>query len=145
MIKLQIVGHLGKDAVVRDVNGKKVIGFTVAHTEKYKDAQGNQREKTYWVDCSYWTDRTTVADYLTKGKLVYTEGTPDAEAYTNKEGQPAASLRLRVSSLQLLGGNNSDGNNSSQGYGNNQYAAAAPAARPQSAPANMPVEDDLPF
>jgi len=40
MIKLQVIGNLGKDCVVNTVNGKNVINFSVAHTEKYKDAQG---------------------------------------------------------------------------------------------------------
>jgi single-strand DNA-binding protein len=108
MIKLQVVGNLGKDAVVKEVNGKTVINFNVAHTEKFKDAQGVAKEKTTWVECSYWTDRTAVVPYLKKGTLVYTEGSPEASAYQNKEGQNAASLRLRVSNVQLLGGSKTD-------------------------------------
>ena len=37
MIKLQVIGNLGKDAVVNNVNGKSVINFNVAHTERFKD------------------------------------------------------------------------------------------------------------
>ena len=46
MIKLQVIGNLGKDAVLNNVNGKSVINFTVAHTERFKDAQGVQKDKT---------------------------------------------------------------------------------------------------
>ncbi|MBI3882871.1 MAG: single-stranded DNA-binding protein, partial [Sphingobacteriales bacterium] len=35
MIKLQIVGNLGKDCIVKEINGKNVINFSVAHTERY--------------------------------------------------------------------------------------------------------------
>ncbi len=38
MIKIQVIGHLGKDCTVNNVNGKNVINFSVAHSEKYKDA-----------------------------------------------------------------------------------------------------------
>ena len=48
MIKLLVIGNLGKDAVVNNVNGKSVINFSVAHTEKYKDAQGNQKDRTVY-------------------------------------------------------------------------------------------------
>ena len=34
MIKLQVIGNLGKDCIVNTVNGKTVINFNVAHTEK---------------------------------------------------------------------------------------------------------------
>ena len=38
----------------------------MAHSEKYKDAQGVQKDRTIWVDCAYWTDRTAIAPYLKK-------------------------------------------------------------------------------
>lgn len=138
MIKLQIVGNLGKDCIVNDVNGKKVINFSVAHTERYKDSQGTQRERTTWVECAYWTDRTAVAQYLTKGKMVYAEGTPEADAYTRKDGQPGATLRMRVQSLQLLGGGSDAG---SQSQVNMQQAGVPVPAAAIAAEADA----DLPF
>lgn len=144
MIKLQIIGNLGKDCIVKEVNGKTVINFSVAHTEKYKDSQGNPKDKTTWVECAYWTDRTAVAQYLTKGRTVYAEGSPEADAYTNKEGQAAATLRMRVQNVQLLSGNNADSGSSSQS--NAGYVASSspqPSSRP--APVSMPADDDLPF
>ena len=142
MIKLQIVGNLGADCIQKEVNGKTVINFNVAHTEKFKDAQGNLKERTTWVNCAYWTDRTAVAQYLKKGKQVYAEGSPEADAYTNKENQPAATLRMRVQNLQLLGGN-TDGEQSnpsqSGGYSQQQNQGSTTPAE-ISEPA-----DDLPF
>ncbi len=67
MIKLQVIGNLGKDCLTNSVNGKSVINFNVAHTEKFKDSQGQVKEKTTWVECAYWTDRTPVAQYLRRG------------------------------------------------------------------------------
>ena len=138
MIKLQIIGNLGKDCVVNTVNGKNVINFTVAHTEKFKDSQGNQQEKTTWVDCAYWTDRTAISPYLTKGKQVFAEGTPEVRTFTRQDGTAGASLSLRVREVQLLGG---------RGDGGSVPAASSSASSASvSAPADMtePV-DDLPF
>src|SRR5215831_19658954 len=104
MIKLQVIGNLGKDCVTNTVNGKNVINFNVAHTEKFRDAQGNQKDKTIWVECAYWTDRTGISPYLTKGKTVYVEGSPEVRTYTTNDGRNGASLTLRVQSVQLLGG-----------------------------------------
>lgn len=142
MIKLQIVGNLGKDCIVKEVNGKTVINFSVAHTERYKDSTGNQKERTTWVECSYWSDRTAVSNYLKKGQMVYAEGTPEADAYLNKDNQAAATLRMRVISLQLLGGSNKEGQGYNQGNVSNAGSAPAPAMRTTS---NAVVEDDLPF
>ena len=92
MIKLQVIGNLGKDLVVNNVNGKTVINFSVAHTEKYRDAQGAQKERTTWVECAYWTDRTAVAPYLKKGTQVYVEGTPDVRTYQTNDGRQGAAV-----------------------------------------------------
>lgn len=104
MIKLQVIGHLGKDCTTNVVNGKNVINFSVAHSEKYKDASGVQKDKTTWVECAYWTERTAIAPYLKKGQLVYTEGTPEVRSYTKNDGTTGTSLTLRVLNVQLLGG-----------------------------------------
>lgn len=109
MIKLQVIGHLGKDCTTNVVNGKNVINFSVAHSERYKDAQGNQKDKTTWVDCAYWTERTAVAPYLKKGQLVYVEGSPEVRSYSKNDGTPGTSLTLRVLNVQLLGGGKSEG------------------------------------
>ncbi|MCU7550242.1 single-stranded DNA-binding protein [Chitinophagaceae bacterium LB-8] len=104
MIKMQVIGNLGKDCVVNTVNGKNVINFTIAHTEKFKDSQGNSQERTTWVDCAYWTDRTSLSPYLTRGKQVFVEGTPEVRSFTRQDGTSGASLSLRVREVQLLGG-----------------------------------------
>jgi single-strand DNA-binding protein len=148
MIKLQIVGNLGKDCIVKEVNGRNVINFSVVHSERYKDAQGVQKERAIWVECAYWTDRTAVAPYLTKGQMVYAEGTPEADGYLNKENQPAATLRMRVQSVQLLGGSRSEnaGQNSTQATSGSSSGSSYSAPTPTAAPvASAPVADDLPF
>jgi single-strand DNA-binding protein len=148
MIKLQIVGNLGKDCITKEINGKNVINFSVAHTERYKDAQGNQKERTTWVECAYWTDRTAVAQYLKKGKMVYAEGSPEADAYMNKDNQAAATLRMRVQNLQLLGGNDgtpgSSGTTGMQGNASGMSDNSGVGAPVSMGGGQAPV-DDLPF
>ena len=142
MIKLQIIGNLGKDCIVKEINGKHVINFSVAHTERFKDSQGNQKEKTTWVECAYWTDRTAIAPYLVKGTSVYAEGAPEADPYTNKEGQASATLRMRVQNIQLLSSNREQGSN--QGNVSNAGITTKPIVKTE--PDNTPVPvDDLPF
>ena len=139
MIKMQVIGNLGKDCVVNTVNGKNVINFTVAHTEKYRDSQGNNQEKTTWVDCAYWTDKTAVAPYLQKGTQVYAEGNPEVRSFTRNDGTAGASLSLRVREIQLLG---------RKGDNNSMQSTEANSSPRQEAPATAAVDDvadDLPF
>lgn len=152
MIKMQVIGNLGRDAVVNTVNGKTVINFTVAHTEKFKTAQGVQQDKTIWVDCAYWTDKTAIAPYLKKGTQVYADGQPDLRTYTNKEGVQVTILTLRTLMVQLVGNradNTEGGTNQQNSYQSQQPSAndgnaASQTAAMEGASVQEPL-DDLPF
>ena len=107
MIKLQLIGHLGQDATVNDVNGRKVINFSVAHSEKYKNKEGIEVSRTTWASCAYWTERINLAMYLKKGTQVYIDGFPEAKTYRNSNtNEVMPQLSVRVASLQLLSSNN---------------------------------------
>lgn len=103
MIKLQLIGHLGKDAIKNEVGGKAVLNFTVAHSESYTDKNGEKQSKTLWVDCAKWGEQTGILPYLTKGSQIYVEGQPEVRTW-EKDGKSGASLTLRVSQIQLIGG-----------------------------------------
>lgn len=151
MLKTLIIGNLGRDCTTNEVNGRSVINFNVAHTEKWRDAGGQENEKTTWVDCAYWTDKTAIAQYLLKGTQVYCEGIPDVHVFTASDGTTKATIKLKVGMVQLLGSKREAGSNgaehapaSSQQAAPKQRQAAAPAAafNPPTRPAD---DDDLPF
>ena len=145
MIKLTAIGNLGRDAVMNTVSGKNVINFTVAHTEKFKDAQGNQKDKTVWVDCAYWTEKTGIAPYLKKGTQVYADGIPDLRNYTTQDGRQGTSLALRVNSVQLLGSKPEGAEGGQASYSQPQQSGYnTMAAVPSSGDISEPA-DDLPF
>ena len=109
MVKTQLIGHLGQDCIVNNVNGKTVINFSVAHTDKWVNNAGQQQEKSIWVNCAYWSERTNIANFLKKGQQVYVEGIPDVKTYTTKTGEVIPQLTLRVQMVQLVGGNRQTG------------------------------------
>ncbi|AWO00495.1 single-stranded DNA-binding protein [Chitinophaga alhagiae] len=128
MIKLQLVGRLGQNATENAVGGKKVINFSVAHNERYKNPQGVPQERTVWVNCSMW-EPGAVGAYLVQGKAVYLEGVPWVNQYTSLAGEPKAEMKLRVTYLQLLPGPKPEA-------GGNVHEMPEPVVRPA---------DDLPF
>ncbi|CAL1516929.1 single-stranded DNA-binding protein [Chitinophaga sp. MM2321] len=136
MIKLQLIGHLGRDVVKKEVNGVVVFNFPVAVNERFKNALGVLQERTTWVDCSLW-DRENLAPYLNQGVQVYVEGSPKVEAYvSNATGALSGAVRLRVSQLQLLGRKDDEKRRTS--------ATDVPAV-PEAEPVEEQPADDLPF
>jgi single-strand DNA-binding protein len=144
MLKTLVIGHLGKDATVNTVNGNNVVNFSVAHTEKWRDNQGNNQEKTTWVECSYWAERVGVAPYLTKGVQVYCEGTPEVRMFTRSDRSAGASLTLRVHKIELLGGKR-EGNNTQGGQQQQRSNFPQDPANNWGNQSNANVADDLPF
>jgi single-strand DNA-binding protein len=142
MLKALIIGHLGKDAVINTTqNGTAVINFSVAHSESFKDKDGNKQTKTVWCDCSWWTDKHAIVPYLKKGTQVYIEGNPEVKTFSKQDGSTGASLSIRVLSCQLLGGNSNSNEQSNSKKEDFKQQAPGPV---QTYQGGEPV-DDLPF
>jgi single-strand DNA-binding protein len=143
MIKTTAIGHLGNDAIVNSVNNKNVINFNIAHTEKFKNSEGVDVNKTVWINCSYWSEKLNIANYLKKGIQVYVEGVPSVKSYTDKNGVVQNQLALRITSIQVLGG----GQKTTQEQSTQQEDSSMPPQpiNQQPSPEAVEYEDDLPF
>ncbi|MDL5046519.1 single-stranded DNA-binding protein [Oscillatoria amoena NRMC-F 0135] len=117
MLKITAVGYIGQDARTNMVQDKRVINFSLAHTTKWKDKDGKEQSKTYWVECAYWTDRK-VDEYLKKGTLVAIEGRPSAETYTDRNNVVQPKLSCTVDYLELLSSSKKEGGSQSNEQGN---------------------------
>lgn len=103
MLKIQIIGNLGRDAEIKDFNGQKFVSFSVAVTEKYKNKNGETVENTTWVSClKSIREDSTLVNYLKKGQKVYLEGKPTVKLYQNKEGHSEIAFNCNVTHLELL-------------------------------------------
>lgn len=105
MIKLTLLGNLGHDAIINNVNDSKVISFSVAINQNYTDSKTKEVvERTLWVQCSYWRNRDQsckIAEYLQQGTKVYLEGVPFVSEYTDRNGEKRASLSMRVDFVEI--------------------------------------------
>ena len=81
--KVTLLGHLGKDPVVRRTEaGVPVAMFSMATSESYKDKDGNKQDKTEWHNVVVWRGLAEVAEkYLKKGSLIYLEGKITTRSY----------------------------------------------------------------
>lgn len=96
-------GRLTEDAKVRNVkNDKKVTGFTVAINQRYKTKDGEKKEKTAYVVCSYWVN-PGIAEFLKKGTVVQITGWMEAQAWKNRDDEPQATLVCSVDKIDLFG------------------------------------------
>ena len=100
---MEITARLTADAVVRTVKqDKKVVGFTLAINDSYR-TDGERRELTTFVECSYWRNEG-IAEYLKKGGLVQVYGRIGVNAYLSGNNEPRATITFHVSEIKMFGG-----------------------------------------
>lgn len=101
-----IVGHLGRDADLKEVGDTRKLSFSIATSRKRTDRKtGEIQETTTWWNCAMWGDRAAkVAEYLTKGKAVLVQGEVYLREYEAKDGGKGHSLEVEVREVVLLGG-----------------------------------------
>ncbi|MGV3460201.1 MAG: single-stranded DNA-binding protein [Flavobacterium sp.] len=101
---MNIIGRVTADAQVRTLSdSKKVVNFSVAINDSYKNKAGERVEQTTFFDCAYWLS-PNVAKILTKGALVELTGRASARAWTDGNGEARAGLNFNASQIKLHGG-----------------------------------------
>ncbi len=68
--RITVYGHLGKDAEIRDVNGKRIMELSIASNHKVKGEDVSVwRKVTFWDDCY-----RNIEQYLKKGSALIIRG-----------------------------------------------------------------------
>jgi single-strand DNA-binding protein len=131
--KVILVGNLGKDPEVRAMtSGDKVVSFSIATSERWKNKDGEKQEKTEWHNIVIFNPNIAkIAEaYLHKGSKVYLEGSLHTRKWTDKNGNDKYTTEVVLQKfrgeLALM---------DSKG----EERAAAPAA------ATADFEDSIPF
>ncbi len=165
--KVILVGNLGKDPESRSFqNGGKVVSFSVATSESWKDkTSGDRKDRTEWHNVSIFSEglARVAEQYLKKGSKVYLEGQLETRKWQDKEGNDRFTtdvvLRNFNSSMVLLdsrdgggaGASGSRGGGSEWGQdeargpagGFGGGAARGGASRPTAFDSDL--DDDVPF
>jgi len=145
--KVIILGNLGRDPEMRYLqSGEAVANLAIATTDKWKDKEGNQQEKTEWHRVTFFGRLAEVCgQYLKKGSQLYVEGSLSTRKYTDKDGVEKYATEIKGHSMQMLGGKPEG-----------QQQAAEPQQRPQQQAAPRPsgggsgngfddFDSDIPF
>lgn len=130
--KVIVVGHLGADPEVKVMpSGDAVANFNVATTESWTDKNsGEKKSETEWHRVVLFRRQAEVAgEYLKKGALVYIEGKLKTRKYrVEGEDRDRYVTEVEGRTMQMLGGKSDAGRAAAQG-----------------APAQDPLDDDIPF
>jgi single-strand DNA-binding protein len=101
--KVQLIGHVGADPIVRYLdNSKCVASFNVATDEGYMDKTTLQWVKrAEWHRITCWDQQAKFVEAnVKKGSEVYVEGKLTTEKYTDKDNIEKFVTKINASSVQ---------------------------------------------
>lgn len=103
--KVQLIGNLGKDPEITNLDGgKKLAKFTIATNETYKNQKGEKVTDTQWHNIVAWGKTAEIIEnYVTKGKEVAVEGKLTSRSYDDKEGVKRYITEVVCNELVMLG------------------------------------------
>jgi len=134
--KVILIGNLGRDPEIRyTTGGQAVANFTIATTEKYTNKSGERQEDTEWHRIVAWGRLAEICgEYLSKGRMVYIEGSIKTRSWEDKEGNTRYTTEIVARNMQMLGGQG--------GQGGQGGRSEAPASKDDKMPADFDIEDD---
>jgi single-strand DNA-binding protein len=102
--KVILIGNLGRDPEVRyTAGGTPVANFSVATTEQWKTADGEQQEHTEWHNIvAYRRLAEICGEYLHKGSRVYLEGKIRSRSWDGQDGQKRYRTEVIVNDMMML-------------------------------------------
>ena len=100
--KVILIGNVGSDVTVREVNNTKVANFSLATSEKYKDKQGQKVVNTEWHRIEIWRGGAEIAEkYVKKGITLYVEGKITTKSY-EKNGVKQYVTSIIADNIRML-------------------------------------------
>ena len=132
MTTVTILGKLGGDVELKDVNGTALAKFSVAQNVGFGD-----KKSVNWFSVSIWGGqaKSNFVDYLKKGQMVQVVGELSTREYNGK-----TYMEVRSYSCNLAG--SPQGGQQQQAP---QQAQPKPQAQPTAGGGTSDLEDDLPF
>lgn len=153
-----MTGNLVHDPQYKDLpSGTKVCNFRIAHSRKFTDGSGNNREETLFIGVQVF-GKTYCHQFLHKGSAVVVSGRLQYKEYTTKDGQKRSEISILADTVQFMDGKPQQSNrlpdNCRQEYAqHNQhsqqpqrggYTPPMPSASPYSAADRPPPQPPIP-
>jgi single-strand DNA-binding protein len=149
--KVILLGNVGKDPEIRSTpGGTMVANFTLATSDRQKDAQGNWQDRTEWHNLvAFGRTAEIIRDYVKKGTKLFVEGKIQTRSWDDKEsGQKRYRTEIIVNDLSLLSGREeSAGGYSRSGSSGSSsgYDQRTPSGAEDFAQAAEISDEDIPF
>ena len=144
--KVILVGRLGRDPELKyTASGTPFCRFSMATDDSWTDkGSGERTERTEWHNIVVWDKLAEICNnYLTKGKMVYIEGSLQTREWDDQEGNKRKTTEIRARDMMMLGGPGEGGGGSRRPSGPPPGGEGPGGGSPGG---GSPItDDDIPF
>ena len=136
--KVILLGNLGRDPEVKyTASGVPVAKFSVATNERFKDRQGQCRDRTEWHNVVAWQRLAEiVGEYLREGSKLYVEGKLQTSTWEDKQnGGKRYRTEVVARDIVLLGSRDNG----------QERSGEMPKAESTAEPTPTEAGDEIPF
>ena len=102
--KILLIGNVGGDPEMRFTpSGVAVTTFSLATNRNITQPDGSIKKETEWFRITAWRKQAESCNqFLTKGKLVYVEGSLRTRTWDGKDGQKHTSLEVNADRVLFI-------------------------------------------
>ena len=131
-----LLGNVGRVDIKTTSSGMAIADFSLATSERRKDAAGNVSDETEWHNLiAFGRTAEFIRDYVQKGAKLYVEGSLRTQSWDDKtSGQKRYKTEIVVNELSLLSGRDE----------HNKVSSSHVVEQVHDAPDQI-TEEDLPF
>jgi single-strand DNA-binding protein len=143
--KVILIGRLGKDPELKyTASGTPYCRFSMATDDSWNDkGSGERQERTEWHNIVTWDRLAEICNqYLTKGKMVYIEGSLQTREWDDQDGNKRKITEIRARDMVMLGG---AGDGAGGGGQRRTASADAGGSGSTSSSTSTITDDDIPF
>jgi len=143
--KVILIGRLGKDPELKyTASGTPYCRFSMATDDSWNDkGSGERQERTEWHNVVTWDRLAEICNqYLTKGKMVYIEGSLQTREWDDQDGNKRKITEIRARDMVMLGG---AGDGAGGGGQRRTASADAGGSGSTSSSTSTITDDDIPF
>lgn len=99
MQKIEILGTIGRDLEIKNLNGSETAVFSVAVNSVYRNQDGEKVESTNWYNI--YSKQKGRGEYLKKGANVFVRGNLRVSIYKDKQNENKISLDVTATEIEI--------------------------------------------
>ena len=138
--KVLLIGNLTRDTEVRMLpSGNPVCNFGLAVGRNFKDAQGNLREETAFVDVeAFGKIGETIGRLFSKGRPIFIEGRLKLDQWESKTGEKRSKLRVVLDNFEFVDSKQ----DAERGYGSSSQQSGSTPPSHQDSSSQQPNQGE---